>query len=383
MLKEFRNNFIYTLWKSYYDESPEMQNIANALKEIGLHSYTLDHLAIIDLPGPHTGIPHLKDIFSILGYEEQGKDYLAGKQNDFLWMAEKNSKTFPAKNVLPQVVIADFRLDEMPTEIQNIILHYSRKAKPSPLNERAFMTQLHSSAKLNTYSQRLDCQQGASKRVEGVYTKYMTDDERACNAAENSSAKLNTYSQRLDCQQGASERVEGVYTKYMTDDERACNAAENSSAKSILLNYFSGRDWPLPTVNEYYTVREFNELLAWVLVFGRRPNHFTLAIHLLDYFPTLNDFHDFIEQKAHIKLNNIGGKIKGGENAGIAQSSTVDRAQTIKLADGNIQIPTRFIEFVWRYPKKSTEQKPFYWEDYFNGFLPQHADKVIESLYDS
>ena len=50
---------------------------------------------------------------------------------------------------------------------------------------------------------------------------------------ENSSAKLNTYSQRLDFQQGASERVEGVYTKYMTDDERACNTAENSSAKSI------------------------------------------------------------------------------------------------------------------------------------------------------
>ena len=51
--------------------------------------------------------------------------------------------------------------------------------------------------------------------------------------AENSSANKKMYSQRLDCQQGASERIEGVYTGYMTDDERACNAAENSSAKSI------------------------------------------------------------------------------------------------------------------------------------------------------
>ena len=100
-------------------------------------------------------------------------------------------------------------------------------------DERTCNAAENSSAKLNTYSQRLDCQQGASERVEGVYSKYMTDDERTCNAAENSSAKLNTYSQRLDCQQGASERVEGVYSKYMTDDERTCNAAENSSAKSV------------------------------------------------------------------------------------------------------------------------------------------------------
>ena len=41
------------------------------------------------------------------------------------------------------------------------------------------------------------------------------------------------YSQQLDFWQGASERVEGVYTEYMTDDEQACNTAKNSSAKSI------------------------------------------------------------------------------------------------------------------------------------------------------
>ena len=42
------------------------------------------------------------------------------------------------------------------------------------------------------------------------------------------------YSQQLGFRQGASERVEEVYTQYMTDDERDCNTAENSSAKSIL-----------------------------------------------------------------------------------------------------------------------------------------------------
>ena len=43
----------------------------------------------------------------------------------------------------------------------------------------------------------------------------------------------NLYSQQLGFRQGARERVKGVYTQYITDDERSCNTAENTSAKSI------------------------------------------------------------------------------------------------------------------------------------------------------
>lgn len=45
---------------------------------------------------------------------------------------------------------------------------------------------------------------------------------------------LNIYSQQSGFRQGVSKRVEGVYTQYMIDDESAYNTAENSSAKSIL-----------------------------------------------------------------------------------------------------------------------------------------------------
>jgi hypothetical protein len=41
------------------------------------------------------------------------------------------------------------------------------------------------------------------------------------------------YLQQSGFRLGANERDEGVYTQYMTDDERGCNNAENSSAKSI------------------------------------------------------------------------------------------------------------------------------------------------------
>jgi phospholipid transport system transporter-binding protein len=41
------------------------------------------------------------------------------------------------------------------------------------------------------------------------------------------------YSSQLGFRLSAKERDEGVYTQYMTDDERVCNNAESPSAKSI------------------------------------------------------------------------------------------------------------------------------------------------------
>jgi hypothetical protein len=245
----------------------------------------------------------LRQIFAAIGYQERGKDYLAEKQNDFLWMAEAGCEQLPAMDALPQVVIADFRLDAMPATIQAIIQHYSQQTSPAPL-----------------------------------------------------------------------ERIQQLIQRITKGDENAVTPCAN-----LILTYFHGRDWPLPTIQEFHTVQEFNELLAWVLLFGRRPNHFTLSVHLLDYFKNLTEFNQFIEEDADLALNQEGGVLKGGLAAGIAQSSTMGIPQTIRLADGNIDIPLGFIEFVWRYPQSAT--KPQYWGEYFTGFIGQHANRVIESLY--
>lgn len=302
MLNQLRQNIVQNLWETYRFASPDMQRIEAALKQKGIAYCPLDHFAVIDLPGPHSGIPILSQIFSAIGYIEQGKDYLAAKQNDFLWMAESDSINREALAVLPQVVVADFRLDEMPVEIKNIIYKYSTEVKSSPVKD------------------------------------------------------IQTLSQQL-----------------LKGDAEALAPCTNK-----ILKYLTGRDWTLPTKNEFYSVREFNELLAWVLIFGRRPNHFTLSIHLLHQFADLPDFHQFIENEVKLALNHEGGTIKGGKEAGIAQGSTVGIAQTVNLADGEITLPTGFVEFVWRYPNKSA---PVLWNDYFTGFVANHADRVIESLY--
>lgn len=305
MQKHIRQAIIQELWRIYYHTTPQIQHIDKALRQTGVQTITLDHLAIIDLPGPHTGISVLSEIFTTLGYVPQGRDYLPEKQNDFLWLAEEGSNGTLAEHVLPQVVVADFRLDEMPPEIRAIIAKYSKQASPSPLTDIKAMA------------------------------------SRITNSDEHASAQLTRQ----------------------------------------VIRYLSGRDWPLPAIDEFRTVHAFNELLAWVLIFGRRPNHFTISVHLLSLFDDLAAFHRFIEQEVKLPLNQDEGVIKGGPHTGIAQGSTTGQTEKIMLADGEIEIPTGFVEFVWRFPAPHAPAQPVLWNDYFTGFVARHANRVIQSLF--
>lgn len=287
MQKNIRQAVIHHLWTDYRAKSSDVLQIERALAAKNSAPIVLDHFAVIDLPGPQSGIPVLQKLFAAIGYETRGQDYLPDKQNTFLWMAEEDSENTPAVDALPQVVVADFRLDALPDHVRVIIEKYSAQTKPAP--DAATMT-----------------------------------------------------------------------------------------IESLCAYFTAGRDWPLPTVQEFQTVHAFNELLAWVLVFGRKPNHFTLSVHLLSGFNNLNEFNHFIEHDVKIPLNHDGGLIKGNEHSGIAQSSSKGKTAHIQLADGTVELPTDFIEFVWRYPLNPT---PTLWQDYFTGFVAKHADYVIESLY--
>lgn len=295
MSKAARQAVIQHLWQHWRSHSPEARQIEKGLQQKGYNSFVLDHFAIIDLPSTHSGISALRELFSLIGYQERGRGYLPDKQNDFLWMAEEDSPHCTALEALPQVVVADFRLHELPSDIKNIIEKYAAQTTAPPL----------------------------------------------------------------------------------ADIKQLTNPAEISRVICDYLN--TGRDWPLPTVSDFLTVHKFNELLAWVLVFGRKPNHFTVSVHLLSSFQDLADFNRFIEQDMGLPLNPDGGFIKGKKESGIAQSSTKGTLRKVQLADGEVELPTDFTEFVWRFPISSAT--PVMWRDYFTGFVAQHADYVIESLY--
>ena len=301
MLTTIREAFVQQLWAKYRNETEQMQLIEERLLALGANRLTLDHFAVIDLPSIHSGIPQMERLLTSLGYRLRGRDYLPDKQNDFAWLVEDDCSLKLAAQVLPQAVIADFRLHELPSNVRQIIEKYTSHI-PAPAINHLFD---HS---------------------------------------------------ELDADRLVTE----------------------------LVNYFAGRCWPLPTVAEYETVKAHNELLAWVLVYGRKPNHFTLSIHHLTHlFSNLSEFIHLLQREMGLALNQDGGVVKGSREVGIEQGSTLGVIKKVDLADGTVFIPTGFVEFVWRYPSLTNhdETKPMYWNDYFTGFIAKQADNVIRSLY--
>lgn len=303
MLSQVKKNIFSQLWENYKTHLVEIDIIQNYFQKHFQEDLVLDHFAIIDLPGPCTGMDTLSYLFSYLGYNARGQGYLAEKQNNFRWLSEEINSGTLAVDAPPQIVVADFRREALAPQVLTIIDYYAN------------------------------------------------------------------FSQALDI-----EQLKFLHHRTLLHDEVA--AIELSA---FILNYFQSRDWPLPTVKEYELVKSHNELLAWVLVMGRQVNHFAWGMHLSKGFSQLKLFNQFLSSTLNFSLNDKGGLIKGNIKNGIEQSSTQPATKSIKLADGVIDLSDRFIEFVWRFPKKIGENR--LWYDFFTGFVADNANRVVESLY--
>lgn len=303
MLNLFTDRVFSVLWQNYCLDYPLAAFIYETVQTQYNTVIPWDHVAFIDLPGPHTGRIPLIELWQSVEYEVRGQGYLAEKQNPFVWLAEKNQAQRLAKQALPQVVVADFDRAALAPKVRAIVDYYAAFARP------------------------LDRQ------------------------------KLYALKKRaLENKECAKEWV------------------------TFMIDYLKGRDWPLPTVEDFTFVKQHNELLAWVLVMGRQVNHFGLAIHLIEHFSSLQAFNEWIQATLAIPLNPEGGLIKGGAQQGIAQSSTAAIKKNVHLADGPSQLADRFIEFVWRYPKKNNEDNSLLWSAYFTDFIAKQANYVVESL---
>ncbi|WGL61506.1 DUF1338 family protein [Pigmentibacter sp. JX0631] len=301
LLENVRSKINCKLWEEFKTNNEDACKIHNFLSIISNSKITFDHYALIDIPGPNTGMDNLFQVYSCLGYLSQGRERLIEKQNRFMWLAECTALGKQAIEAPPQVVISDFVLSEFPDEIRKIVLKYSELTPE--LNIELFQK---------------------------LCGKTFLGDETA-----------------------AQELVK------------------------ITCDYLN-KDWPLLTLKEYNTVNEFNELLSWALVFGRVPNHYTFNISLLNAFDSLSNFVEYFQKNLNIELNISPSIIKGSKNDLLEQCSTKGKLIKTQLIDGEVIVPSAFIEFTWRYP---LVQNPEKWEEYFTGFVTNNANHVIESVY--
>lgn len=275
---------IKRLWDKY-SVNNDVSHIPHLNQKI-----VLDHIAIIDLGfGSSTRI-ELSKLFEYLGFEVKGHGYLPEKNNDFLWMCKKGSNESLPQDAYPQIVLGDFRIETLNSDVRNIVEKYgSYQAKFDFDNLRSLM----------------------SKNL-------------------------------------VSEAVDAVFS------------------------YLESKSWPLITKEEYKLVEQENQLLAWVLMFGRTVNHFGLDIQFSTKYSNFSEFNQEIQNISNYEY----GHVKGSKSVGIEQSSSLGKV----TSSNGINVPVRgpFLEFVWRYP---TKDNPVLWCDYYRGFLPNNANKIIESVY--
>jgi len=285
-----RKKLIKTLFSEYVKDVPKTKNLLNE------DNLFLDHLAIIDLPSKDSGIHIMKKILEKLGFQYGGNGYLPEKNNDFIWMHDPDFTNQKPEEALPQIVLADFRLENFSQNSQNIISKHT-----SQLAEFDF------------------------------------------------------------------EKLDNLLSQKNTDDEII----------TLVSNYLCNNTLYKPTAEEYIAIKQENDLTAWVLLFGRKINHFGFSVYQNNKFDNLKNFSAYISSKLSLPLNENGGLIKGSPKCGIEQSSTIGEKVYVTIENTIFEANNSFIELIWRH---SIKANPLNYSDYFTGFIAQNANKVVESL---
>lgn len=130
-----------------------------------------------------------------------------------------------------------------------------------------------------------------------------------------------------------------------------------------------GRSWPFD-YQLYLKLRQESEYGAWLYAHGYRVNHFTIRVNSLDNLKIRDVCGQLLADK--IPLNESGGTIKGSEQIGLEQASTLADNITFECdkTHEKINIPSCYVEFAERFELKGK---------LFNGFVAKSANHIFES----
>jgi hypothetical protein len=178
-----------------------------------------------------------------------------------------------------------------------------------------------------------------------------------------------------------SQQTIKKFTQSITSDPVDALDLDNAAQVG---EFFHQPLWDLPTVKEYEALASESEYAAWVIYNRYYLNHYTISVHALSAYNTLEKFNAFLEEIG-VVLNTAGGKIKVSPDGLLRQSSSVAKMIEATFACGTTQkIPGSYVEFAERLPLAEFQHLPqaaLKREHRREGFEAGNADKIFESTF--
>lgn len=179
----------------------------------------------------------------------------------------------------------------------------------------------------------------------------------------------------------ATQAILHQFTQSITADP--VDKLDLSDSKAVGA-FFHHPLWELPTAAQYEQLAAESEYAAWVIYNRYYLNHYTISVHQLENYNTLEKYTAFLEDIG-VVLNTAGGKIKVSPDGLLRQSSSVAKMMEAKFACGTTQsIPGSYVEFAERLPLPEFQHLPpsaLQRSHRREGFEAGNADKIFESTF--
>lgn len=179
----------------------------------------------------------------------------------------------------------------------------------------------------------------------------------------------------------ASKKLIHDFTSSITADPVDDIDLDNSTEVGA---FFHRPLWSLPSLAEYEALAAESEYAAWVIYNRYYLNHYTISVHQLKHFATLEKFNVFLD-KLGIVLNSAGGVIKVSPDGLLRQSSSVAEMIAATFSCGSLQnIPGSYVEFAERLVLPEFQHLPIEQLTRAHrreGFEASNADKIFESTF--
>lgn len=314
---------IQRLWDTYCAYVPQVATVQTALVA-KKQAWVEDHIAFRTLPGQHTGLDVLVQLFELMGYTRQDHYTFTAKKLKAIWLAPPVSDDDDLSGVPPKIFISELEAEKLSPAARELIKSTTDTVRANPLDA------------LTTLLQRVATQSG----------------DKA----------LDQSSVNDDCEQFVETAFQYLNGP-LWPRPRICDyelLQRESEYASWTLMYGA---IPNHFTLSVHLMRDFADFKAFVNF-------------LIDDLKL--ELNGAGKANANLKDGDLASVIQGTPECLLEQCSTVAESRQLLCQDGIIDVPYAFVEFAYRHTHDGAQPNGR-WGAYYQAFVANNADKIFES----